>query len=1080
MAFGFGFAMPHGASVSFSPASLFAAGEPGVWYDPSDVANLSWRRNLLPYTEQFDNAAWTKANLLAFGSGSVANATAAPDGTTTADLITPDTTNSFHRVVYTQGGISASTDYTASIYCKPNGYTKFGLTENFTTGAYAAFECVGAGSVLDTGFGASGSISAVGNGWYRLTLTVTTTVAQTSFRLDANVLAPSYTTGLPGASWVPDGTSGVYIWGAQLEVGSAATEYQRITDVHTEVRERFPKATLFQDTAGTQPVTTAGQSVALMLDKSRGLTLGPELVTNGGFDSDTAWTKGTGWTISGGAASANISAGTSLDQSLTTTINKTYQVTFTISNYISGGIRARFTGSANISGAVRSAVGTYTELFLATATNNIFRMVDGGAGFVGAIDNISVRELPGNHATQAITASRPIYAVEPVTGRRNLLTYTEQFDNAVWTTIKGGTVSTPVKTPNYAEAPDGTITACRLQITSNGASSSADFGLLRTGSGLGTGVDLTSSVWLKSNTGSNQSVTLRYNGEESCVVVATPEWGYFTATNGTGVGAFDVGIRGNVSANDDLDISIWRPQAEFGSTATAYQRVVSKYDVTEAGVPSRSYLSFDGIDDFMVTPTITPGIDKAQVFAGVRKLSDTAYQMVAEYSANVTTQNGACCFLSTSGAGAAVASALNFGLRGTATASYDATSFPTGTTFVGSAQFDIAGADVAAEVRPRINGTIPALTATAAANAGTGNFGNYPLYIGRRGGVSLPFNGNIYGMIVRFGANLSGSQVIATENWLTARTIPASRWINAPEPVPAVGEAHQGGFYFGQIWDEITTSTNSVAIATGRQSFSVSNTAPLFYAGQTVKVVSRADAGNRIMEGKVVQSYDNVLVVDVTSTTGSGTYTDWSVLAKYRLIVAPKSSGENSGVAYKNASTAAPVAAQTLTNGPAATAAMVAADSSTVYPLAHWADGLSIGGYTDWYVPARDELELIWRNLKPVTNNNSTGDRPKSSIVYANGGNQNDVSGDDHGVNRHSEPTGAAYTTSDPGQTSVTAFRSGNSEALEFTSTFYWSSSEFSSSNGWGQFYSPSVPGNQGNTNKTNSFKARAIRRSLV
>jgi len=62
-------------------------------------------------------------------------------------------------------------------------------------------------------------------------------------------------------------------------------------------------STLYQDSAGTTPVTAVEQPVGLMLDKSKGLVLGPELVTNGTFDTDTGWTKGTGWSISGGQAS---------------------------------------------------------------------------------------------------------------------------------------------------------------------------------------------------------------------------------------------------------------------------------------------------------------------------------------------------------------------------------------------------------------------------------------------------------------------------------------------------------------------------------------------------------------------------------------------------------------------------------------------------------------------------------------------------------------------------------------------------------------------------------------------------------
>jgi len=98
----------------------------------------------------------------------------------------------------------------------------------------------------------------------------------------------------------------------------------------------FDFSTMFQDRAGTTPVTAAGQVTGMVLDKSKGLALGPELVTNGGFDSDTAWTKGAGWSISDGVATFAGGANANISQSLTLVIGKTYRVTFTIPNTVSG------------------------------------------------------------------------------------------------------------------------------------------------------------------------------------------------------------------------------------------------------------------------------------------------------------------------------------------------------------------------------------------------------------------------------------------------------------------------------------------------------------------------------------------------------------------------------------------------------------------------------------------------------------------------------------------------------------------------------------------------------------------------
>jgi len=191
---------------------------------------------------------------------------------------------------------------------------------------------------------------------------------------------------------------------------------------------------------------------------------------------------------------------------------------------------------------------------------------------------------------------------------------------------------------------------------------------------------------------------------------------------------------------------------------------------------------------------------------------------------------------------------------------------------------------------------------------------------------------------------------------------------------------------------------------------------------------------------------------------------------EYYVIVAPKSSGESSNQQFKTANTASPTATQTLNNGPAATSAMVTAGS---HPAAAFCDGLTIGGFSDWYLPARDELELCYRNLKPTTDSNKTGDRSKSSITYPEG---DDLSADTMGVNRNSSPTGSAYTTGDPAQTSVTDFVTGGTEA--FAAAAYWSSSEFSDTLAWRQGF---TTGKQTDgLNKDISRYARAVRRLPV
>jgi hypothetical protein len=325
-------------------------------------------------------------------------------------------------------------------------------------------------------------------------------------------------------------------------------------------------------------------------------------------------------------------------------------------------------------------------------------------------------------------------------------------------------------------------------------------------------------------------------------------------------------------------------------------------------------------------------------------------------------------------------------------------------------------------------------------------------------------------------------------DWSTPTSFTTSasfnNYIATPTATPSnFGDALEGGFYAGLVWNEATTSSTSRTLATGTQTFTTTAnmaSTPLFYAGQQLEVRSRANPANRF-QGTVTGAGGTTLTLNVATITGSGTFSDWSIMSRYRVIVAPKSSGENAAVAWKNANTAGPVATQTLNEGWKATEAMRLADTSTVYPAAHWARNLSINSRTDWYIPARDELELLWRNLKPVTNNNyTTADRDTGATAdYLRDGAFN-ASPNTHGTNNNTAPNGAAYTTTVPGQVAATAFRTGGAEAFEFGSAYYWSSTQYTASNAWYQYWDSSFPGYQDNNVKTDTCRARAVRRSII
>ena len=161
-------------------------------------------------------------------------------------------------------------------------------------------------------------------------------------------------------------------------------------------------------------------------------SLGPELVTNGDFATDTNWVKGTGWIISGGSANANNST-RDLYQENVVESGKYYKVTYTISNYVSGSVRVEIPSNA-YDGALRTANGTYTEILLSGGTIILF---DGRTAFNGSIDNVSVKEVLGQEVVPDSGCGS--WLLEPQS--TNLLPFSEDFSGSNWTTFQSSIAS---------------------------------------------------------------------------------------------------------------------------------------------------------------------------------------------------------------------------------------------------------------------------------------------------------------------------------------------------------------------------------------------------------------------------------------------------------------------------------------------------------------------------------------------------------------------------------------------------------------------------------------------------------------
>lgn len=519
--------------------------------------------------------------------------------------------------------------------------------------------------------------------------------------------------------------------------------------------------TCFQDSSGTTPVTAVEQPVGLILDKSKGLVLGPELVTNGDFSNGTTgWSSSTIYTstssVVDGVFRVNNTTNYGLQlQPISCVVGRAYVITGQArrGTVLSAAIGA----SANANGSAAIALATTTsDNFVAlrcqfVATSTTMYVVLGGSAANSSgyheYDNISVREIAGNHATQTTSTSRPV-----LSARYNLLTKTDNLTDNAWTKQTGTSVDAiPVADP------DGALTA--WFVVGNGG-----FGIFQAISGTASLGQTTRSVYMRTRSGTatvSFKDPVQTQGGVACNLTTT--WQRFTLTETTTPsGGFSAGIW-----IDDIPatgIEIAQPDLRVANQAhLPYQRVNTATDYDADPSKFKPYLRFDGVDDWLVTPTITPGTDKAQVFAGVRKLSDAATGMLAEFGLSPSSQGS--FYLVNEPTSTRYGFAPRGARAGQINDQASVNGFSSPDTAVLTALSDLNNGTPA-----RLKRNTDAFQSSVNTTFGGGNFLAYPLYIGRRGGTTLPFNGHLYGLIVRFGANLPAGTIASTETWLNQRT----------------------------------------------------------------------------------------------------------------------------------------------------------------------------------------------------------------------------------------------------------------------------------------------------------------------
>ena len=283
------------------------------------------------------------------------DATTAPDGTTTADLSVPNATSGSHASFRTSITFAVSTSYAMSVFVKPSGYTNFQLafTSGFNnTNAWANFVLVDNGSLGFTGTSGTATIQALNNGWYRCSLVATSGASATTGGPALLVLDSDRNSRDP--SFAGNNTSGLFIWGAQLEQSATVGDY-------------IPTTSTINSAPRFDHNPTTGESLGLLVEEARtnlllnSATLSTQSVTVAAA-ANTLSFYGTGTVTLTGVSTAGPLVGTGANNRVSLTFTPTVGVLV-----------------VTVSGSVTNAqleAGAFATSYIPTTTATVTRAAD--------------------------------------------------------------------------------------------------------------------------------------------------------------------------------------------------------------------------------------------------------------------------------------------------------------------------------------------------------------------------------------------------------------------------------------------------------------------------------------------------------------------------------------------------------------------------------------------------------------------------------------------------------------------------------------------------------------------------------
>jgi hypothetical protein len=606
-------------------------------YVGSDGVLRTATTNLLLRSEEFDDASWIN-----LATTVTSNAIAAPNGTNTADFLTENSTTNAHNVAINTVVVNGAL-CTSSVYAKRNGrdlQLLFGSSD-VSGNPYVNFDLAN-GTVASTSGTITGAVQPVGDGWYRCSVTVTSAV-DVGFTCVCGLITS--TSAGRAESYAGDGTSGIYLWGAQLEQSATVGEY-------------VPTTSTINSAPRFDHNPTTGESLGLLVEEARTNLL----VRSEEFD-DASWTKASA-TITANESTAPDGTTTAdlwTSTGSTSTVNQSYTKdatarTYSASIWVKSSVTAfslaldsgsntnRGKAVFNLATGVLTTIdniGTFTNtsgtitaypdswyrvtVTTTTSTATTVRFIVFFSG-TGATARIWGAQLEENAAfatsyipTVAATATRAA-DVASITGsnfgvtRTNLLVRSEEFDSASWNSSAGARTITP----NSVAAPDGLLTADTVaadgttapHFVSQSLTLSAvpyaysvfakagtnnflqlrlfnAFGGMWANFNLATGV--VGTVGVTSGAAPTSSIQAYPNGWYRCTMVFTP-----TATTSS-VSAYIVSsasATGSETNSLSTALYLWGAQVEVGSAVTPY---IQSPSVFTSRASSGTYVGGNGL-----------------------------------------------------------------------------------------------------------------------------------------------------------------------------------------------------------------------------------------------------------------------------------------------------------------------------------------------------------------------------------------------------------------------------------------------------------------------------------------------------